>query len=310
MFVIHKVDILPDLELLALFDAIHRERHLTRAAARSGKSQPAMSRALARMRAAFGDELFVRTPRGVVPTARADALAPEVRRLLDAATALVKDRAFSPVALDRTMTIGTSDFAEAQILSRLTTLVQAEAPRVNLRTMAIPPDPMDWLADGRMDLFIAPQGGVPPTAMVGHLFDDSFLCAVRADHPVVRRTVSLDRYTELSHIQIAPRGRPGGPVDDALAALGLSRRVAVRTPSFLAALVLLSHSDFIITGPRTILEQLSDTFRLRTFPLPFDVPGFRVVQAWHPRAQDDPAHQWLRSLIARVAGDLRHSRRR
>lgn len=291
----------PDLELLALFAALHGERHLTRAAARAGKSQPAMSRALARMRALFGDPLFVRTRAGMVPTPRADALAPEVRRLLDEATALVQTRAFAPAELARTFVIGTSDLFEAHLLPRLTTLVAREAPRVDVAMRTVPDDPVQELVDGRLDLVILPRTSLPEGIVTAHLFDDTFLCAVRKGHPEVKRTLSLERYVALRHVQIAPRGRPGGPVDDALAALGLSRRVAIRTPSFLAAPLLVARSDMVITAPRTVLEPLAELLGLRTFPVPVDVPGFRVHAAWHARVSQDPAHRWFRGVVTRAS---------
>ncbi|MBK8259242.1 MAG: LysR family transcriptional regulator [Polyangiaceae bacterium] len=297
----------PELELLAIFDAIHQERHLTRAAARVGKSQPSVSRALAQMRHVFGDQLFVRTPRGVVPTERADALAPEVRKVLDSASALVHARRFSAATLQRTMVIGTSDFAEAQILPRLMRALGTEAPGVNVVTKAIPPEPTDYLADGRLDLVFVTPASTPPAAMAQPLFEDSFLGAARRDHPAFRRPMTLEKYTDLPHIQVAPRGNPGGPIDDALAALGHSRRIAVRTPSFLAALALLSQSDFVIAAPKTVLFSYSNVFQLKTFNLPIEVSGFKIVQAWHKRAHEDPAHKWFRALVARVAREMRRA---
>lgn len=291
----------PDLELLSLFQALHAERHLTRAAARTGKSQPAMSRALGRMRVLFGDELFVRTHAGMVPTPRADALAPEVRRVLDEAAALVRTRPVTVFELTRTFVIGTSDLFEAYLLPRLAEIVTREAPGVDVLMRVVPEDPTADLADGRLDLVILPRPALPDGMMTAHLFDDTFLCAVRRDHPQVKRSLSLERFTSLRHVQIAPRGRPGGPVDDALAALGLARRVCVRTPSFLAAPLLVARSDLVLTAPRLVLEPLAGPLGLRTFPLPLEVPGFRVHAAWHARMHHDPAHRWFRSALARAS---------
>ncbi|MBS2018516.1 MAG: LysR family transcriptional regulator [Deltaproteobacteria bacterium] len=291
----------PDLELLSLFHALHSERHLTRAAARVGRSQPAMSRALRRMRVLFSDPLFVRTHSGMIPTPRADALAPEVRRVLDEAAALVHARPFSATELNRTFVIGTSDLFEAYLLPRLAEIVMREAPGVDVAMRVVPEGVSAELVDGRLDLVILPQPSLPDGMMSAHLFDDTFLCAVRRDHPEVKRTLSLECYTSLRHAQIAPRGRPGGPVDDALAARGLARRVFVRTPSFLAAPLLVARSDLVLTAPRLVLEPLAGPLGLRTFPLPIDVPGFRVHAAWHARAHDDPAHRWFRSAVARAS---------
>lgn len=299
----HVVDDAPDLDLLAAFDALHRERHLTRAAARVGKSQPAMSRALARMRDAFADELFVRTPRGMVPTPRADALAPEVRRVLDAARALVRARAFDPATLERTFVIATTDLVEAHLLPTLAARLRDLAPRASLLLRPMESTLAGDLEVGRVDLVVSPRAGIPEGAMQRHLFDDEFLCAVRRGHPALRRGLGLEAWAALDHVQIAPRGAPGGPVDDALASRGLSRRVVVRTPSFLAAPVLVARSDYVITAPRVVLAAVAEPLGLHTFPPPLPLPGFRIQQGWHRRAHGDPAHAWLRGVVAQAARD-------
>jgi len=137
--------------------------------------------------------------------------------------------------------------------------------------------------------------------MSQHLFEDGFLCAVRRAHPGIGKRLGLDAYIALAHIQIAPRGTAGGPVDDALAERGLARRVAVRTYSFLAAPLLASRSDLVLTAPSRVLLPLAKAFHLRTFPPPLPIPGFRIFQAWHARVHDDPAHRWFRGVLASVA---------
>jgi len=291
----------PDFDLLTVFAALYRERHLTRAAIRLGKSQPATSRSLERLRALMGDALFVRAPRGMLPTPRADALAAEVDRVLESARALVQRDRFEPSALERTFVIGTSDLVEAELLRPLSAELARRAPRVDLLTKQLPVVDVEALAEGRLDLVFAPDVALPASVMRQHLFDGDFLCAVRRDHPRAKRKLSLETYLSLLHVQIAPRGEPGGPVDDALAARGLSRRVAVRTPSFLAAPLLVAQSDYVLTAPALMLRPLARPLGLRLHEPPLAVPGFRIFQAWHPRTQDDAAHRWFRSLIAEVA---------
>jgi DNA-binding transcriptional LysR family regulator len=308
---IHFVDDLPDLELLALFLLLYRERHLTRAALRAGKSQPAMSRALERMRGVFGDALFVRSPAGMVPTPRAEALVPEVERLLEAARAVVRRDDFDPRALVRAFVIGTSDLVEAHLLAALYAAAAREAPGVDLQTRTLTSgDPGAEIAAGRLDVLIGPEASLPAGSVRQHLFDDAFVCAVRADHPRVRRKLSLETFLALAHVQIAPRGDPGGAVDAALSARGLARRVAVRTPSFLAAPLVVARSDLVLTAPSLVLGSLAAPLGLRLFPPPLEVPGFRMFQGWHPRAHGDAAHRWFRALVASVARPLVPARER
>jgi DNA-binding transcriptional LysR family regulator len=295
------MDDAPDLHLLHLFEVLYRERHLTRAAAVAGRSQPAMSRDLGRLREVFRDPLFVRTARGMVPTARADALAPEIAGLLAQARALVAPAKFEARTLQRTFVIATSDLFELELTARLVRLTSELAPGIDLAVQAVGPDVAQRMASGRVDLLVSPRGVLPGGVTSRFLFEDVFVCAVREGHPRVKKALTLELYTELAHIQIAPSGRPGGPVDDALAALGMVRRVAIRTPSFLTAPLLAAGSDLLLTAPSRMLVPLAARFRLRIFPPPVEVQGFRAHVAWHPRAQHDEAHRFFRGLVAGIA---------
>ncbi len=201
------------------------------------------------------------------------------------------------MTLERTFVIAASDLVEQELVASVVSATQKLAPGVDLAFRAVTADVGDLLESGRVDLLIAPPSAIPAGLMTRFLFADTFLCAVRIDHPIVKKKLTLELYTSLSHVQIAPRGTPGGPVDDALAARGLVRRVAVRTPSFLAAPRLAARSDLILTAPSRVLVPLAAPFALRTFPLPLPIPGFRIVQAWHPRAHHDEAHRFFRSLL-------------
>jgi DNA-binding transcriptional LysR family regulator len=291
---------LPDLDLLRCFATLHRERHLTRAAVAVGLSQPAMSRALGRMRDAFADPLFVRGPRGMLPTPRADALVPQVLAVLDAAGALVRPAAFDPATLARAFTIGTTDFFDAELVPHLVEGL-ASAPGVSIITRPLGEDVDDALATGRLDLAIGVADNAPPGAMTARLFDDGFTCAVRADHPGVGKRLTLARYLELPHLLIAPRGLPGGTVDDALAKQGVVRRIVVRTHTFVSAPAIVASSDLILTGPTRVLAPLAGPFRLRLLPPPLELGRFAIWQIWHPRVQRDPAHAWFRGLVAAAA---------
>lgn len=294
----HATHDLPDLDLLRAFATLHHERHLSRAAERIGLSQPAMSRTLGRLRDAFGDPLFVRTPRGMLPTPRADALAPRVRAVLDAATELIRPAAFDPARLERTFTIGVPDFFDAELMPRLVELLAREAPGVVIQTRPVGDDVADALVSTRIDLMLGVRETVPPDARMTKLYDETFVCAVRRDHPRVRSRLSIERFVAERHVLIAPRGNPGSIVDTALAARGLSRRVVARVHTFLSAPAIIANSDLVLTAPRRVLEPLAKPFALRLLPPPVELAGFPLLAAWHPRVHDDPAHVWFRAVLA------------
>ncbi len=291
----------PDLELLRCFVHLHRERHLTRAARHAGLSQPAMSRVLGRLRAAFSDPLFVRTPRGMLPTPRAELLAPQVEAVLDAAAALVRPASFDPARLARTFTIGTVDFSDVTLVPPLVDTLAKAAPGVAITTRPLDDRADDALATGRLDLVVGVRAAIPTDAMASLLFDDGFVCAVRRDHPRVGRRLTLERFVELPHLLIAPRGAPGSTIDAALEARGLTRRIVVRTHTFLSAPAIVASSDLVLTAPSRLLEPLAPRFRLRLLPTPVPVPRFQIFQAWHPRVQHDPIHAWFRGVVAAAA---------
>ena len=211
------MDNVPDTALLTAFEHLYRERNLTRAAARLGTSQPSMSRMLSQLRATFDDPLFVRAPGGVLPTPRADALAPEIEAVLDRARALVRRERFEPSRLTRTFVVATSDLVEQHLVAGVVHELAARAPSVDVSFRPLVGETQTLLASG-VDLVVGLQAQMPPGAMSAHLFDDGFVCAVRRGHPTVKRILTLEAFCAVPHVQIAPRGTPGGPVDDALAA--------------------------------------------------------------------------------------------
>ena len=185
----HLANDVPDLDLLRCFAMLHHERHLSRAALRVGLSQPAMSRALGRLRDAFDDPLFVRTPRGMLPTSRADVLAPQILAVLDAAGALIRPAAFDPRTLVRTFVIGAVDFFDAESIPRLVEILERDAPGVSVQTRPLGDDVADALATGRLDLLIGVRESIPGDARAIKLYDERFLCAVRRDHPRVGKRI-------------------------------------------------------------------------------------------------------------------------
>ncbi len=296
-----------DLNLLVALDALLAEGNVTRAAERLGLTQPAMSHALNRLRALLDDPLLVRTPRGMVPTPRAEELAPAIRSALDDIDRALRGRpSFDPATSTRCFTIAAVDHGELVILPPLLARISAEAPGVDLLVRPLRLDKLEEeLESGVIDLAFGVISAEDNLATFRQrLFHESFVCLVRADHPKVGATISLEEFVALDHALVGPRGRRGGFVDSELQKLGLTRRVALMVPHFLVAPMMLAKSDLILTAPERIARAFAAILPLRIVPTPFELKGFDVSQMWHERQAHEPAHRWLRSLIVEICRTL------
>jgi DNA-binding transcriptional LysR family regulator len=298
-----------DLNLVLALDALLAERHVTRAATRLGVSQSAASHALARLRDLLGDPLLVRGPRGAMqPTPRALALAPLLNRALtDVAAALRKPERFAPSTARRTFHIGAGDYAELVLLPALAARLAKTAPGIDLFIRTVPEDIPGAIAQGDFDAVIAParpRDVAGPGIYQRLLFEETFVCAVRRGHPAAERRLTLERFCALDHLLIAPRGTYGGFVDDALAALGKERRVALAVPHFLIVPHVVASTDLIVTLASRIAAAFAESHRLVTLrpPSELGISGFPMHLIWHERAHADDAQRWLREQITAVAG--------
>jgi len=291
-----------DLALLVTLDALLQEGSVTGAARRLGLSTPATSHALARIRTRLGDPLLVRAGRAMVLTPRAEALRPKIRSAVAAASvALEPDRPFSPRELDRAFVVHATDHVLTVLGASLDRIVHEEAPRVTLRFVPNAPDDAERLRDGSADLAVGIYGDLPPEMRSRQLLTDRFVCVVREGHPTVGKRLSLEQYVALEHVQVAPRGKPGGYIDDALAERGLVRRVARAVPFFLAALRLTAETDYVLTISERIARALGPSLGLRALEPPLPLAPYALKLVWHPRFDGDPAHQWVREVMARAA---------
>lgn len=303
-----------DLNLLVVLDALLTERHVTRAAGRVGLTQSAASHALARLRALLDDPILVRGARGqLVATARAQAIAPRLRRSLDdLAIALRGEPAFDPATARRTFRIASVDYAELVVLPQLLERLARDAPGVDLWVVPMPDDAAVALAAGEIDLAIGVWPGRlwPAGIFQKKLFDDHFRCVVRAGHPMAKQKMTLARFCELPQLLVAPRGTPGSFVDTALEKLGRSRRIALAVPHFLVAPHLIAASDLVATLATRVARVFAEPFGLVLLPPPLELPGFTHSLVWHERAHHDAGQRWLRDQIAAVSASLvRHPER-
>lgn len=293
---------LPDLNLLLALDVLLEERSATRAAGRLGVTQSAVSRMLARLRAAFRDPLFVRTTRGLVPTRRALELAGPLRTAVRDLERLLAERAaFDPSAARRAFRIAAADYAQVVVLAPLFARLAREAPHVDVEVRQPSADSERDLEAGRLDLLLMPRQPSGPAIVWTPLREAAYSCLVWSRHP--RRRLDRAGFAAMAHVLVTPRERPGGGVvDTVLAEHGLARRVAVRVPTFLMVPYLLVGTDRIATVPTGIATELARRHPLRVLRPPIDVPPFTLCQAWHEVHRNDPAHRWLREAVGRGHG--------
>ena len=301
-----------DLNLLTALDALLAEGSVAGAARRLGLSASAMSRTLARLRAATGDPLLVRAGRSMVPTPHATELRERVRDLAQDARAVLRPAVASLdlAELKRSFTIRCNDGFVEVFAAQLVAAVTAAAPHVRLHFAPKPDKDVRALREGLVDLEIGVLGTSGPEVRLQTLFRDHFVCAVRQGHPLLGRgKITAERYAACGHVVASRRGHWSGPVDEALAALGLSRTVVVVVPSFRAALAVASVSDLValVTGSFFDATQghraKSGPAPVRSCPLPVRTEPITVSQMWHPRLDADPAHRWLRGLVLATCRD-------
>jgi len=291
---------MPDLNLLVTLNALLAEGSVARAAHRLRLSPSAMSRALARLRTATGDPLLVRAGRGLVPTPRALELAARAGRLVDEAQAILRPAEMLDLkSLARTFTLRVSEGFVENFGPKLVSRVAAEAPGVRLRFVPKPDRDSAALRDGSVDL----EAGVVAQALgpelrTQALFRDRFVGVVRKGHALCRGRITAARFAAGRHVAVLRPGLDRGPIDDALAAIGMERQVAAIVGGYSGALALARTSDLIASVP----ERHTGLLRagLHSFPLPIPIPMITISMLWHPRQDADQAHRWLRTRVRDV----------
>jgi DNA-binding transcriptional LysR family regulator len=292
-----------DLNLVHALHALLEERSVTRAAARVGLSQPAMSHALARLREHFGDPLLHRTGRTMVLTARAEELKVQARTVIqELELLLASTQPWSPEQLQTRLRLVTDDGIGFTLLPRILAAVQRAAPRVDVEVLPRgAPGRKALLRMGKADLALGFFSGAGMDLHRQHLYDDDWVCVLREGHPALDG-LDAQGWAALPHILVSPTGGFRGQIDTTLQSAGLTRRVAVTVPHFLTALALVASSDLVLTTPRRIAQsQAGLPLVLRPPPLP--LPPIPVSMLWEGRTHQDPAQRWLRTLVARVSSE-------
>lgn len=295
-----------DLNLLPIFVALMEERSVTRAAQRLGITQPALSNALARLRVTMRDPLFIRERYGVRPTQMAEELAPVIAAALARLDdAILGQQDFDPGEAVRLFTIAPNSYVEFVLAPAIVTRLRERAPGIKLRLMPFGNDLTETgVMSGDTAMVLGRIVDPPDNLVVQHLMDDGLSCVVRADHPEIDQAISREQYERLRHVNVLPPGRLRAGLFQALDQRGLRREVAVSVTHFLAVPEMIAATDYCATLPNLICRHLARDPRLKVLAAPVDLGTFPVQMGWHVRYRQDPAHRWLRALIAEVAGEV------
>ncbi|MET8136235.1 LysR family transcriptional regulator [Streptomyces sp. NPDC005251] len=291
-----------DLNLLAALDALLEEGSVTGAAERLHVTAPAMSRSLGRIRRTTGDQILVRTGRTMTPTPYAIAVREQVHDLLQQVrSVLAPSRELDLTTLERTFTLRWHDSLVALGGPALLAEVRRQAPGVRLRFIAESSIDTPELRRGEVDLEANANRPAQAEIRADQVAETRQVIVMRRGHPLARaKAVTAARYAEAEHITISRRGRFDNALDEALARLGLTRRVVATAPTEGAGLEFVRESDLLVTAPESTTHSAAADLGLVLLPLPFELPSARVYLSWHQRYDTDPAHVWLRDL-ARTA---------
>jgi DNA-binding transcriptional LysR family regulator len=299
-----------DLNLLRALDALLTEGSVTGAARRLGLSASAMSRTLARLRSVTGDPLLVRAGGGMVATPRAVTMRDQVRDVARNARTLLSPQATEVdlAALERTFVVRTNEGFVALLAPSLVGTVVRAAPRVQLRFVSRPVKDALSLREGQVDLEIGVLGNSAPEVRIRSIFRDRFVGVARAGHPLLANPVTPVTYAACQHVVASRKAVFEGPVDRALAELGLRRTIVAVVTGFPDAVRIARESDVIAQVPRSLVcaglaSAVALAEGLAVFELPVTAPEIVISAMWHPRLDADPAHRWLRETVMGVCRD-------
>jgi DNA-binding transcriptional LysR family regulator len=300
---------LPDLKLLHLFELMCSTHSVTRSAEQLGQSQPTISIWLGRLRQQFDDPLFVRTPSGMQPTPRAQALRPLVQDALEALRQIhTQAPRFDPATTTRRFRICMTDASYVTVLPDLLTKVRALAPHAQLAATGIGEDTARALESGEADLALGYVPGLESGFYQQTLYPEDWICLSHARHPRIGKRLTLKLYQAEGHIGILT-GTGQHLLAQTLKVQQIQRQVVLEIPGFLGLGAILSSTDLLATLPRHIGENLAGSHGLAVHACPVNVPLFTVKQHWHARYHQDPANQWLRGLCADLFIGTKASRR-
>jgi DNA-binding transcriptional LysR family regulator len=294
-----------DLNQLVLFQQLMVERRVSKVADKLGLTQSAVSNTLAKLRRQFGDDLFVRTPAGMMPTAFAEQLAEPIGYALSMIhSGLNQNARFDPASVKRSVTIGMTDIGEIVFLPDLVERLRQEAPGVSLSTVRTTATTLrDDMEAGKVDLAIGPLPQLKAGFFQRRLFQQRYVCLFRKGHALDRKRMTLDDFKAAEHLVIVSAGTGHGKVDDLIRRAGVTRTVQLTIPHYVSVGHLLRRTDMVATVTERLAESLVEPFDLTYRPHPVELPEIAINVFWHAKVHRSPAHQWLRGVVFDLFGE-------
>ena len=294
-----------DLNLLAVFQEVYRERQISNAARRLNLSQSAVSNALARLRRLFGDELFVRTGQGMQPTPFAQGLAEPVgAALAQVALALNQRSAFEPATSTRRFTVAMTDVGEVHFMPALIERCRLAAPHLQISACRAGSIALkEEMESGRVDLAIGPFEDISEALYQRLLFRQPYVSMLRRGHPLTEGKVDLARFAAAEHLLVDSNESPYDRINQLLAKAGIGASTRFRVPHFTAVPYIVQASDLVVTVPQKLAERAGPPFGLAWITPPLALPALQTNMFWHRRYNQDPGNQWLRALVLESFGE-------
>ena len=294
-----------DLNQLVLFQQLMVERRVSKVAEKMGLTQPAVSNTLAKLRRQFGDDLFVRTPTGMMPTPFAEQLAEPIGYALGMIhSGLNQHSRFDPASVKRSFTIGMTDIGEIVFLPELVERLRHEAPGVSLSTVRTTATNLrDDMESGKVDLAIGPLPQLKAGFFQRRLFRQRYVCLFRKGHALDRKRLSLADFKAAEHLVIVSAGTGHGKVDELIRRAGVDRAVRLTIPHFVSVGHLLRGSNMVATVTERLAQSLVEPFDLAFRPHPIELPEIAINVFWHAKVHRSAAHQWLRGVVFDLFGE-------
>jgi DNA-binding transcriptional LysR family regulator len=299
-----------DLNLLVLFEVVLRERHVGRAADLLNLTPSAVSHGLGRLRRLLNDPLFLKTPKGVMPTARAMEMAAPIADVLARARSVISSaEPFDPKTSTRRFTIGAPDGVSAVFLLPLLAELRERAPGIDISIRQLLPAPGEpsperaWrtafadLETRAMDVAVVPSGHIPARFHARNLYEEDFVVAMRAGHSFAKNP-TLERYCEMQHLVVSLTGDPHSFIGERLAKLGYSRRIALTVPNFMFALAVIAETDLISALPRRFVTMHAARFGVTAVEAPLQLARFRLHAVVPTVAMMDAGLAWFFDALA------------